>query len=221
MRSLAEGSVNVCSRDAAVRSQALRWVPGFVRLCPSHRVPLLQPQLPHRYSGVIIPTSWDRREHQMAYNLQARRPEPGTCWLSSLLLSVYFMPCPCSVLEASWHFLGDMKCSETLAWVSASRSLMSWPLGWQSPVPTATQSPHGEAAWPLSASLTPRCPCLRQGQSHTDSWRRLALRSGATSDHVWGRWLISEMIHVLRGRRQTLQVSSQGTGQPGSPHWRG
>lgn len=161
------------------------------------------------------------REHQMAYNLQARRPEPGTCWLSSLLLSVCFMPCPCSVLEASWHFLGDMKCSETLAWVSASRSLMSWPLGWQSPVPTATQSPHGEAAWPLSASLTPRCPCLRQGQSHTDSWRRLALRSGATSDHVWGRWLISEMIHVLRGRRQTLQVSSQGTGQPGSPHWRG
>lgn len=40
----------------------------------------------------------------------------------------------------------DTKSSETLGWVSALRSLMSWSLEWQSTLPAASQSPHWEAA---------------------------------------------------------------------------
>lgn len=77
----------------------------------------------------------------------------------------------------------DTKSSETLGWVSVLRSLMSWPLEWQSTLPAASQSPHWEAS-PVFALFTLRCPYLRQGQPLTHSWLRLVLRSGATSDRV-------------------------------------
>lgn len=96
MRSPAEGQCGgVCSREAVVRS------PGSA----SHtECPLLQPQLPQLYSGVIAPPPWGRHEHQMTYDLPSPASRAGHVLAVIIIVQCLFsaMPVVCSISQPAF-----------------------------------------------------------------------------------------------------------------------